>query len=120
MFVTATVDLNLASYVTRDGSRAQPGHPHIHGIGGALASLAADRLASRPQIVRPVAGFTPVQHQAYKSCLATGVRLVWGPPGTGKTRVLSQGVSVLLGAGLRVLLVSATNILSPNWPRGTA
>ncbi len=42
------------------------------------------------------------------------VRLVWGPPGTGKTRVLSEAISELLATGLRVLLVSATNIAVDN------
>ena len=82
---------------------------------GLAHDLAAGRLASRPQIVRPVAGFTPMQQEAYESCLAAGVRLVWGgPPGTGKTRVLSEAISELLATGLRVLLVSATNIAVDN------
>lgn len=81
---------------------------------GLAHDLAAGRLTSRPQIVRPVAGFTPMQQEAYESCLAAGVRLIWGPPGTGKTRVLSEAISALLVAGLRVLLVSATNIAVDN------
>ncbi|MCK9894438.1 AAA domain-containing protein [Frankia sp. AgB32] len=47
-------------------------------------------------------------------CLGQGVRLVWGPPGTGKTTVLSRAICDLTGQGDRVLLVSATNIAVDN------
>jgi hypothetical protein len=81
---------------------------------GLAHDLAAGRLAPRPTIVRPLAGFTAMQREAYESCLATGVSLVWGPPGTGKTRVLTEAMSTLLATGQRVLLVSATNIAVDN------
>jgi hypothetical protein len=42
------------------------------------------------------------------------VRLVWGPPGTGKTRVLSEAIGDLAAAGKRVLLASTTNIAVDN------
>ncbi|MEV0006414.1 AAA domain-containing protein [Micromonospora sp. NPDC050980] len=76
--------------------------------------LAAGRLATAPRVVHPVAGFTPMQQEAYESCLGTGVRLVWGPPGTGKTRVLAEAIGAVMAAGKRVLLVSATNIAVDN------
>lgn len=81
---------------------------------GLAHDLAAGRLAPTPTLVRPVAGFTPRQREAYESCLGTGVRLVWGPPGTGKTKVLSAAIGALLATGMRVLLVSATNIAVDN------
>ncbi|HXT89787.1 MAG TPA: AAA domain-containing protein, partial [Trebonia sp.] len=39
---------------------------------------------------------------------------MWGPPGTGKTRVLRSAIGDLLTAGKRVLLVSGTNIAVDN------
>jgi superfamily I DNA/RNA helicase len=39
---------------------------------------------------------------------------VWGPPGTGKTRVLRSAIGDLLTAGKRVLLVSGTNVAVDN------
>lgn len=42
------------------------------------------------------------------------MRLVWGPPGTGKTSVLSAAITALPAADKRVLLVSATNIAVDN------
>jgi AAA domain/PLD-like domain len=54
------------------------------------------------------------QQEAYRACLGTGVWLVWGPPGTGKTRVIRGAVGDLLAAGQRVLLVSGTNIAVDN------
>ncbi|MBM0274515.1 AAA domain-containing protein [Micromonospora tarensis] len=81
---------------------------------GLAHDLAVGRLATAPRVVDPVAGFTPMQQEAYESCLGAGVRLVWGPPGTGKTRVLAEAIGALMASGKRVLLVSATNIAVDN------
>ena len=81
---------------------------------GLADELAAGRLAPVPARPRLVAGFTAQQRKALEACLGTGVRLVWGPPGTGKTRVLAEAINELLSAGRRVLLVSATNIAVDN------
>lgn len=91
----------------RDGLRAI-------GDSGLVHELAAGRLTSRPRTIQPVSGFSPAQCEAYTSCLSPGVRLVWGPPGTGKTRVLSEAINALVQAGKRVLLVSSTNIAVDN------
>jgi hypothetical protein len=50
------------------------------------------------------------QRQAFASCQTPGVFLVWGPPGTGKTEVLSQAVERLVDEGRRVLLVAPFGI----------
>lgn len=76
--------------------------------------LVAGRLAAAPADPPKIAGFSFAQRQAYASCLAAGVRLVWGPPGTGKTWVLSEAINALAAAGKRVLLVSATNVAVDN------
>ncbi|WP_432834109.1 AAA domain-containing protein [Dactylosporangium sp. CA-092794] len=81
---------------------------------GLAHDLALGRLTPKPRAVRQIAGFTPRQNEAVASCLAPGVRLVWGPPGTGKTRVLSEAIGALLASGQRVLLVSSTNIAVDN------
>jgi hypothetical protein len=82
---------------------------------GLAHDLAAGRLAPAPRTIRPMAGWTDMQREALESCLTSrGVRLIWGPPGTGKTMVLSRAISELLAVGLRVLLVSATNIAVDN------
>ena len=81
---------------------------------GLAHDLAAGRLATAPKITRQVHGFTEMQKEACESCLSAGVRLVWGPPGTGKTRVLAEAIDALLAAGRRVLLVSSTNIAVDN------
>ena len=54
------------------------------------------------------------QENAYRACLGKGLFLVWGPPGTGKTRVLRSAIGDLLATGKRVLLVSGTNIAVDN------
>ena len=91
----------------RDGLRAI-------GSAGLAHDLAAGRLAHRPPRLPDIAGFTAAQREAYASCFAPGVRLVWGSPGTGKTRVLSEAIGDLVAAGARVLLVSSTNIAVDN------
>jgi len=87
---------------------------------GLAHDLAAGRLAAAPRSVRRVAGFTPAQQEAYESCLGRGVRMVWGPPGTGKTWVLAEAIGMLAATGKRVLLVSATNIAVDNALLGVA
>jgi hypothetical protein len=89
----------------------------IAGLGdaGLAHDLAARRLAPRPRILRRVAGFSDKQQEACESCLAPGgVRLVWGPPGTGKTMVLAEAICAMLATDRRVLLVSPTNIAVDN------
>ncbi|MEV7907600.1 AAA domain-containing protein [Streptomyces anulatus] len=63
---------------------------------------------------QPPAGLFPQQEDAYRACLGSGLWLVWGPPGTGKTMVLKKAIGDLIAAGRRVLLVSATNIAVDN------
>jgi hypothetical protein len=48
------------------------------------------------------------QGRARAACLAPGVQLVWGPPGTGKTRLIAAALQDLIGRGQSVLLVSGT------------
>jgi AAA domain-containing protein/phospholipase D-like protein len=76
--------------------------------------LARGELDGVPGSVAPPPGWQAAQQDAYRACLGTGLWLVWGPPGTGKTRVLRAAVSDLMAAGKRVLLVSGTNIAVDN------
>lgn len=59
-------------------------------------------------------GLNEGQRGALRACLAPGVQLVWGPPGTGKTQVISRALSDLMRDGKSVLLVSGTNIAVDN------
>ena len=76
--------------------------------------LARGEVGGVPGTVDPPPGWKTAQQEAYRACLGTGLWLVWGPPGTGKTRVIRGAVSDLLAAGKRVLLVSGTNIAVDN------
>jgi hypothetical protein len=58
--------------------------------------------------------FLPAQVDAYRACMGAGLWLVWGPPGTGKTKVLQEAISDLIASGKRVLLASSTNIAVDN------
>ncbi|KAG5534410.1 hypothetical protein RHGRI_022510 [Rhododendron griersonianum] len=58
------------------------------------------------------------QHDAVLSCVATGqcrhqntVKLIWGPPGTGKTKTVASLLCVLLRIKCRTLTCAPTNIV---------
>ena len=50
------------------------------------------------------------QSNALGAMISPGVSLVWGPPGTGKTRVIGAAVAHFLSKGESVALVSNTNV----------
>ena len=54
------------------------------------------------------------QSRARAGCLSPGVHLVWGPPGTGKTKVIALALQDIIASGKSALLVSATNIAVDN------
>jgi AAA domain len=74
---------------------------------GRLATAAKHGIPESPGLIGP-------QIEAYRACLNPGVRLVWGPPGAGKTRVLARVIEDLVNAGKRVLLVSTANVAVDN------
>jgi hypothetical protein len=91
----------------RDGLRAAGDAP--------LAQALANRRLSGPPTVRlAVDGLLDAQAEAFRACLSPGVRMVWGPPGTGKTQVLARAIEELVRAGKRVLLVSTANVAVDN------
>jgi len=49
------------------------------------------------------------QSVAYCRALENDLTFIWGPPGTGKTRVIGQILHAALNNGLRILLSSTTN-----------
>jgi hypothetical protein len=83
--------------------------------GGLATRLARGRLDPLPDDASPAARepappeLAPGQVRALHACLTPGLRLVWGPPGTGKTRVLAEAIDRLLERGQRVLLVSGAS-----------
>ena len=54
------------------------------------------------------------QQRAWTACCSPGVHVVWGPPGTGKTKVIARSLQDLVAEGKSVLLVSMTNIAVDN------
>lgn len=59
-------------------------------------------------------GLNAGQQRAWTACCSPGLHLVWGPPGTGKTKVIAQSLQDLIAKGKSVLLVSMTNIAVDN------
>jgi hypothetical protein len=78
--------------------------------------LAAGRLDPVSERGKPdyPPGFLATQRRAYRACVEPGLHTVWGPPGTGKTRVLARAIEDLVRDGRRVLLVSTANIAVDN------
>ncbi|WP_045314209.1 AAA domain-containing protein [Lentzea aerocolonigenes] len=77
-----------------------------------LATGSLDPVPARSGDYPP--GFLAAQRQAYRACVEPGLHAVWGPPGTGKTRVLARAIEDLVGMGKRVLLVSTANVAVDN------
>jgi superfamily I DNA and/or RNA helicase len=51
----------------------------------------------------------PSQQQAIESSFSSKLSIIWGPPGTGKTKTIAKAIEAHLIAGRRVLLVSHAN-----------
>ncbi|GHH02895.1 AAA domain-containing protein [Streptomyces lanatus] len=83
---------------------------------GLAEQLVTGRLSAVARPTSTAAGgvLQGAQAQAYLACTTPGIRLVWGPPGTGKTTVLKRALDDLMTRGKRVLLVSGTNIAVDN------
>jgi superfamily II DNA or RNA helicase len=58
-------------------------------------ALAENRLAQGATSPADAVGLLEAQAEAFRACLSPGVRLVWGPPGTGKTQVLARAIEEL-------------------------
>jgi hypothetical protein len=82
---------------------------------GSLAERVGERrLDPIPASPTPDGDYNDAQRRAMRACLAPGLQVVWGPPGTGKTHVIVGAVQEHLRAGQRVLLVSNTNVAVDN------
>lgn len=63
--------------------------------------------SARPE---EIAGLNAPQQLAAGAITSPGVSVIWGPPGTGKTRVIGEAVALLLRRGMTVAVVSNTNV----------
>jgi hypothetical protein len=75
-----------------------------------LAPLLAGRGRLSRGPAEPFPGLNEEQQSAAGAIMSPGVSVVWGPPGTGKTRVIGAAVAELLRRGRSVALVSNTNV----------
>lgn len=84
---------------------------YLEGLGDpGLARVLTGEVTLQSAPSEPVAGFNTEQQAAVGHLLASRACVVWGPPGTGKTRVIGAAVNRLLRAGRSVCLVSNTNV----------
>ncbi|WP_019813522.1 SMC family protein [Saccharomonospora saliphila] len=84
--------------------------------GGHLARVAGGlrRMGAAPLADRLAAGeLDPADEDAYRTCFLPGVHVVWGPPGSGKTRLAERAAEDLARGGLRVLHVSGDDAATP-------
>lgn len=63
----------------------------------------------RPQYSLSASPPNNQQKQAIDASFFSPMAVIWGPPGTGKTRTVAQAIEAHLNAGRRVLLVSHAN-----------
>lgn len=78
-----------------------------------FATGQADAVPANP-VGNSTAALNAEQRRAWQACRSPGVHLVWGPPGTGKTKVIAEALHTLIRDGKTTLLVSATNIAVDN------
>jgi hypothetical protein len=86
---------------------------------GMATKLIDDRLDPVERTEADEGPFVGPQADALRACTRPGIRLIWGPPGTGKTTVLSHAIDHHVTRGKRVLLVSGTNVAVDNALAGT-
>ena len=76
--------------------------------------LVARFATGQPDPLPAAPGLNNEQLLAQVTCRSAGVHLVWGPPGTGKTRVIAAALQDVIASGKSALLVSGTNIAVDN------
>lgn len=69
-----------------------------------------DAASHGPEVLEIVAGLNDDQRRAVLSALTPGVRFIWGPPGTGKTRTVGHLAAAAAVEGKTVLVVSYSNV----------
>lgn len=75
-----------------------------------LAAVLAGRGQLSVGAPEQLSGLNAEQNLAAGAITSPGVAVIWGPPGTGKTRVIGAAVAELLSRGRSVALVSNTNV----------
>lgn len=83
------------------------------------ASDAPPELEPLPELPTAFA-LHPNQHHALAAMTSPGGWFVWGPPGTGKTTVITEAVRRALAEGLSVLIASHTHVAVDNVLEGIA
>jgi hypothetical protein len=107
----------LFLWLPRDGS-ARPDKILLDGLTQISRFDLIDRFGQGRADPVPAAaasgGLNAEQARGRAACLAPGVQLIWGPPGTGKTQVIAAALQDLVAQGKSVLLVSGTNVAVDN------
>ncbi len=75
-----------------------------------LGSALDERNLSPATRTEPFDELNEAQSEAANLMLSDGLHAVWGPPGTGKTRVIGEAARRAVQFGERVLIVSSTNV----------
>jgi AAA domain-containing protein/phospholipase D-like protein len=79
-------------------------------LAGRLVHGRADPIPGPDPAAAPAASLNADQARGRAACLAPGVQLIWGPPGTGKTTLIAAALGDLIARGQSVLLVSGADV----------
>ncbi|WP_199430774.1 AAA domain-containing protein [Qaidamihabitans albus] len=89
-------------------ARRLPARDRLGALARALRDLGPAPLADRLAEGRldPVPDGADPWDTARRACRTPGLHLVWGPPGTGKTRLVAEAAAELATSGKRVLVIT--------------
>lgn len=96
----------LISCLEENATQDNPVGKHMLQVDGSV--YPAKRVKTCPPLVLS-AEISAVQKKAIEAALTYDITYIWGPPGTGKTRVIGHIISALCKEGRSALVVSHTN-----------
>lgn len=73
------------------------------------SAFAGEQSTTPTTSIKPAHGLNESQLRAIQHSLGNSLAIIWGPPGTGKTKTIAAAVAAHLAQGRRVLLVSHAN-----------
>lgn len=99
----------LIKRIEQNAAKNNPAADRMLKAGVVPKGDAFSRIEQQPPMIDSQSGLTAGQKKAVRIALENDMTYIWGPPGTGKTSVISEIIMQLYRQRRSVLLVSHTN-----------